>query len=179
MIAGTVTINQAPCWSGTQPGERRRVRGLRGTLRCTWLFDMFFTLLMRIRDGQLAWSFPCRTRRSACLDRGVRIPPGSWLPLPSDAEASRDAVLEQINTYSPDAVVCIGFPFGHTRAQWIIPHGGMMTVDSVKPARSCRLLLSRRCAIPVARATGGLGTLPPACGPTGHAAPIHRRVMIS
>jgi muramoyltetrapeptide carboxypeptidase LdcA involved in peptidoglycan recycling len=26
-------------------------------------------------------------------------------------------------------VVCAGVPFGHTRPQWIIPHGGMITVD--------------------------------------------------
>lgn len=43
----------------------------------------------------------------------------------------RDAVLEQINRDNPDALVCIGVPFGHTRPQWIIPHGGMMTVDGV------------------------------------------------
>lgn len=43
----------------------------------------------------------------------------------------RDAVLEQINHDNPDAVVCIGVPFGHTRPQWIIPHGGKVTVDGV------------------------------------------------
>jgi hypothetical protein len=28
-----------------------------------------------------------------------------------------------------DAVICGGIPFGHTRPQWIIPHGGAITVD--------------------------------------------------
>jgi hypothetical protein len=27
------------------------------------------------------------------------------------------------------AVVCVGIPFGHTRPQWIVPHGGAITVD--------------------------------------------------
>jgi muramoyltetrapeptide carboxypeptidase LdcA involved in peptidoglycan recycling len=26
-------------------------------------------------------------------------------------------------------VVCVGIPFGHTRPQWILPHGGAITVD--------------------------------------------------
>ncbi|WP_408897975.1 LD-carboxypeptidase [Nocardioides sp. R1-1] len=41
----------------------------------------------------------------------------------------RDVVLEQVGRYNPDAVVCVGIPFGHTRPQWILPHGGLMTVD--------------------------------------------------
>jgi muramoyltetrapeptide carboxypeptidase LdcA involved in peptidoglycan recycling len=43
--------------------------------------------------------------------------------------AQRDAVLEQVARYNPDAVVCVGVPFGHTRPQWILPHGGLLTVD--------------------------------------------------
>jgi muramoyltetrapeptide carboxypeptidase LdcA involved in peptidoglycan recycling len=34
-----------------------------------------------------------------------------------------------ISRYNPDAVVCAGIPFGHTRPQWILPHGGTITVD--------------------------------------------------
>jgi muramoyltetrapeptide carboxypeptidase LdcA involved in peptidoglycan recycling len=41
----------------------------------------------------------------------------------------RDVVVELIARYNPDAVVCVGIPFGHTRPQWIIPHGGPVTVD--------------------------------------------------
>jgi muramoyltetrapeptide carboxypeptidase LdcA involved in peptidoglycan recycling len=41
----------------------------------------------------------------------------------------RDAVIEIIAGYNADAVVCVGVPFGHTRPQWILPHGGLITVD--------------------------------------------------
>jgi muramoyltetrapeptide carboxypeptidase LdcA involved in peptidoglycan recycling len=43
--------------------------------------------------------------------------------------AQRDVVVEQVARYNPDAVVCVGIPFGHTRPQWILPHGGAVTVD--------------------------------------------------
>jgi muramoyltetrapeptide carboxypeptidase LdcA involved in peptidoglycan recycling len=38
-------------------------------------------------------------------------------------------VIEIIGRYNPDAVVCVGVPFGHTRPQWILPHGGTVMVD--------------------------------------------------
>lgn len=41
----------------------------------------------------------------------------------------RDTVLEVVARYNPEAVVCVGVPFGHTRPQWILPHGGTMAVD--------------------------------------------------
>jgi muramoyltetrapeptide carboxypeptidase LdcA involved in peptidoglycan recycling len=41
----------------------------------------------------------------------------------------RDTVVEVVGRYNPDAVVCVGVPFGHTRPQWILPHGGTVTVD--------------------------------------------------
>jgi len=41
----------------------------------------------------------------------------------------RDTALKIINKYNPDAVLCIGIPFGHTRPQWILPYGGQITVD--------------------------------------------------
>jgi muramoyltetrapeptide carboxypeptidase LdcA involved in peptidoglycan recycling len=44
--------------------------------------------------------------------------------------AQRDAALEQVARYNPDAVVVVGVPFGHTRPQWVLPYGGTMTVDS-------------------------------------------------
>ncbi len=36
-----------------------------------------------------------------------------------------------MSRYNPDAVLCVGIPFGHTRPQWILPHGGLVTVDGV------------------------------------------------
>lgn len=41
----------------------------------------------------------------------------------------RDTVVEVVARYNPEAVVCAGVPFGHTRPQWILPHGGRVTVD--------------------------------------------------
>jgi len=41
----------------------------------------------------------------------------------------RDVIVEHIVRYNPEAVVCVGVPFGHTRPQWIVPHGGTVTVD--------------------------------------------------
>ena len=42
----------------------------------------------------------------------------------------RDEVIEVVRRYTQDAVVVVGVPFGHTRPQWIMPHGGSVTVDS-------------------------------------------------
>lgn len=44
-------------------------------------------------------------------------------------DAQRDTALQVLGRYNPDAVVCIGVPFGHTRPQWILPYGGQVTVD--------------------------------------------------
>ena len=41
----------------------------------------------------------------------------------------RDVVVDMVQRYNPEAVVCVGIPFGHTRPQWILPHGGRITVD--------------------------------------------------
>jgi muramoyltetrapeptide carboxypeptidase LdcA involved in peptidoglycan recycling len=45
--------------------------------------------------------------------------------------AQRDAVVSEIARYNSDAVVCVGVPFGHTRPQWIVPHGGRVRLDGV------------------------------------------------
>ena len=47
----------------------------------------------------------------------------------------RDVVVDLIGQYNPEAVVCAGIPFGHTRPQWIVPHGGLVTVDGA----TCRV----------------------------------------
>ena len=41
-------------------------------------------------------------------------------------------MIEVVSRYNPDAVVCVGVPFGHTRPQWILPYGGEVTVDGVE-----------------------------------------------
>ncbi|CAN5217352.1 LD-carboxypeptidase [soil metagenome] len=47
-------------------------------------------------------------------------------------DEQRDAVVDVVSRYNSDAVVCVGIPFGHTRPQWILPHGGSMTVDGAE-----------------------------------------------
>ena len=44
----------------------------------------------------------------------------------------RDVVVSIISRYNPNAIICVGVPFGHTRPQWILPHGGTITVDGVE-----------------------------------------------
>ncbi|MHA7305195.1 S66 family peptidase [Arthrobacter sp. TMN-49] len=69
----------------------------------------------------------------------VARPPVSEMhsPLPGAGEraqlraAQREAVVEQIARYSSDVVVCVGVPFGHTRPQWIIPHGSIIRLDGI------------------------------------------------
>lgn len=41
----------------------------------------------------------------------------------------RDVAIDTVQRYNPDAVVVVGVPFGHTRPQWILPYGGVLTVD--------------------------------------------------
>jgi len=46
--------------------------------------------------------------------------------------AQRDVVIETVARYNPDAVVCVGVPFGHTRPQWIVPYGGELVLDGAQ-----------------------------------------------
>lgn len=65
----------------------------------------------------------------------ARPPVSTFDSVPSAAEAQalrdaqRDVVIEQVARYNPEAVVCVGVPFGHTRPQWIVPYGGEITLD--------------------------------------------------
>jgi muramoyltetrapeptide carboxypeptidase LdcA involved in peptidoglycan recycling len=66
----------------------------------------------------------------------VARPPAASLerhPSPTEAathrKEQRDTAIEVIGRYNPDAVVCVGVPFGHTRPQWILPYGGTVTID--------------------------------------------------
>jgi muramoyltetrapeptide carboxypeptidase LdcA involved in peptidoglycan recycling len=43
------------------------------------------------------------------------------------------AVLRALDTYNPDALFVYGLDFGHTDPQYVLPFGGLMTVDG--PAR--------------------------------------------
>jgi len=54
---------------------------------------------------------------------------------PENADSSsrraeqRDVAIKTVRRHNPDAVTVVGVPFGHTRALWIIPYGGQITVD--------------------------------------------------
>lgn len=54
----------------------------------------------------------------------------------------RDVIAEVVAQYNPEAVVCIGVPFGHTRPQWIVPHGGTMTLDGIRQVVSAQYSLT-------------------------------------
>ena len=48
-------------------------------------------------------------------------------------EQQREAVLRAFAEYHPAAMLVFGVDFGHTDPQWIVPYGGLVTVDG--PAR--------------------------------------------
>ncbi|MDE3082528.1 MAG: LD-carboxypeptidase [Acidobacteriota bacterium] len=47
--------------------------------------------------------------------------------------AQEEAILRVLDTYNPAALVVYGPDFGHTDPQWVLPYGGLMTIDG--PAR--------------------------------------------
>jgi muramoyltetrapeptide carboxypeptidase LdcA involved in peptidoglycan recycling len=65
----------------------------------------------------------------------ARPPTSSFEVRPSASERAarraeqRDVAIGTVHRYNPEAVVVVGVPFGHTRPQWILPHGGAVTVD--------------------------------------------------
>jgi muramoyltetrapeptide carboxypeptidase LdcA involved in peptidoglycan recycling len=68
----------------------------------------------------------------------ARPPTSDFTRQPTPAERAahraeqRDTAISLVAQYNPEAVVCIGVPFGHTRPQWILPYGGEVTVDGVR-----------------------------------------------
>lgn len=65
----------------------------------------------------------------------ARPPVSSRELVPDDAirdrlrREQREVVLATVGRYNPEAVVCVGPPFGHTRPQWSIPYGGLLRLD--------------------------------------------------
>lgn len=39
---------------------------------------------------------------------------------------------DSTSRYNRDAVLCVGVAFGHIRPQWLLPHGGEVTVDGAE-----------------------------------------------
>ena len=69
----------------------------------------------------------------------VSRPPTSTLELvPSPEQRAarraeqREVAVETVQRYHPEAVVVVGVPFGHTKPQWILPYGGLLTVDGAE-----------------------------------------------
>jgi muramoyltetrapeptide carboxypeptidase LdcA involved in peptidoglycan recycling len=68
----------------------------------------------------------------------ARPPTSSFEHRPDAAErsrlraAQREAVIGEVTRYNPEAVICIGVPFGHTRPQWILPYGGHLTLNGAE-----------------------------------------------
>lgn len=66
---------------------------------------------------------------------GVLLARTPTTSLGTDATLSRreqiDIVADTVRRYNPDAVMCAGVPFGHTRPQWILPYGGRVRLDGV------------------------------------------------
>jgi muramoyltetrapeptide carboxypeptidase LdcA involved in peptidoglycan recycling len=68
----------------------------------------------------------------------ARPPVSSFDVQPSPPERAarraeqRDVAIATIQVYNPEAVVVVGVPFGHTRPQWILPYGGVVTVDGAE-----------------------------------------------
>jgi len=54
-------------------------------------------------------------------------------------DAQRETIIEQVTRYNPDAVICVGAPFRHTRPQWIIPHGGTVRLNRTASTAPHRL----------------------------------------
>ena len=46
----------------------------------------------------------------------------------------REAVLRAFDAYNPAAMIVFGVDIGHTDPQWVLPYGGLVTVDG--PPRS-------------------------------------------
>ncbi|EQD29688.1 peptidase U61 LD-carboxypeptidase A, partial [mine drainage metagenome] len=47
-------------------------------------------------------------------------------------EDQRDAVLRAFDRYAPNAMVVFGVDIGHTDPQYVLPYGGLVTIDGQK-----------------------------------------------
>lgn len=91
---------------------------------------------------EFGWILRCLGERGLLAAAGAvlvaRPPASSFGKQPPAAERAahraeqRDVAIEIVGRYNPDAVVCVGVPFGHTRPQWILPYGGEVTVDGTE-----------------------------------------------
>lgn len=89
------------------------------TLMGRWLRALGERGVLGVVDGVLVARPPVSTHES--------------VPSPNVRERlrteQRDVVIDEMSYYNPEAVVCIGPPFGHTRPQWVLPYGGTVQID--------------------------------------------------
>ncbi|MFD1374667.1 S66 family peptidase [Actinoplanes sichuanensis] len=90
-----------------------------------------FTMLRNAGERGLLRQFPAVLVATA---KGTAL----FDPRPVEQRATyraeqRDAVLQAMAMYNPEAMVVFGVDFGHTAPQWVLPYGGRITVDG--PAR--------------------------------------------
>ncbi len=91
---------------------------------------------------EFGWILRCLGERGllAAVDAVLvaRPPASSFERLPSAEERAlhradqADIAIEVVSRYNPEAVICVGVPFGHTRPQWILPFGGDVTTDGIE-----------------------------------------------
>lgn len=98
--------------------------------------DVFRTLRVMGERGLLEQFAAVVVARARASDASN---PDTGLRGPSEDERHRyraeqeEAVLRALDSYLPNAPVCVGVDFGHTSPQWVLPYGGLLTVDG--PAR--------------------------------------------
>ena len=65
----------------------------------------------------------------------ARPPASSFRNRPDTAERlayrqeQAETIINVVTTYNPKAAISIGVPFGHTRPQWVVPYGGIVTIE--------------------------------------------------
>lgn len=93
--------------------------------------------LMPAREvGHVIRSLGERGLLERCAGICVSRPPTSSFEVRRTSDERRalrreqaEVVVETTQRYAPQAVVCIGVSFGHTRPHWVLPYGGEMTLD--------------------------------------------------
>ena len=140
--AGADTVAEGPTWGGcieviTQIAIADRmpdVAALEGAILLLETSEELPTA-----DSVKRWVRALGERGVLDAVAGVLVarPPVSALSsaVPSAGERARlravqrDTIIEQVARYNSAAVMCIGVPFGHTRPQWIVPHGRTIRLD--------------------------------------------------
>jgi muramoyltetrapeptide carboxypeptidase LdcA involved in peptidoglycan recycling len=86
-----------------------------------------FRMLRNAGERGLLEQFPAVLFAAAKASHGKHRPPPEERARYRDEQ--REATLKALATYNPAAMAVFGIDFGHTSPQWILPHGGRMTVD--------------------------------------------------